>query len=122
MKKIFLFLILLGFLQSCSLLNYFPFLNFRNCNRYKNNDYSFMATASEKNINQQLSYNKAYDVARTKLLKDIDDYVVSKISYDDYLKDSEYEEKLNNIKNNIVDEIVVVCDVPIKRRNYYQHE
>ncbi len=113
-KKIIILTSLLALLQSCTMIEKYI------CSNYKSDEYFFRSKASAISSDKNMAEEKALFIAKQNITKEIDDYILNKYSYKEFLKDPDFEKKLNTAEQHILENISVPCKKTILKRDRFK--
>lgn len=114
MKIIFIAVISVLILQSCSLLYKNP------CKSYSSDDVTFRSYSESSSVNEQFAEEKALHMAKADIAENVDNYIVSKYGHQTFLQDPEYENKIVTIRKTILNNINIVCSKTIVKKGMYK--
>jgi hypothetical protein len=114
MKIIFLAVISVLILQSCSLLYNNP------CKSYSSDDVTFRSYSEASSINEQFAEEKALLIAKADIAENVDNYIVSKYGHQTFLHDPEYENKITIVRKTVLNNINIVCSKTIVKKGMYK--
>ncbi len=80
------------------------------CMKNTSDKYVLRASAEVKSASVDLAMEKATSEARRNIMEQADEYIAGKYSYDVFLKDGDYEEKIDMMRQKIQESSEVVCN------------
>jgi hypothetical protein len=89
------------------------------CKKHITGQYYIKANSEAKNSNPKLAEEKAFNIAKAEILKQLDLYIIDNCSHQQFLIDNEYETKIEKIIENCHQNIVIVCSKTTKHRDTY---
>ncbi len=102
-KSVVIFLLFcLIALNSCSIFQ-------PNCTKYITDKHVFRASVEVSSSNLKLAQEKAKSSAERNLLEQVDKIIAEKYSYKDFLSDSDFEAKIDKIRNKILESSEISC-------------
>lgn len=114
MSKLLPILLIMTLTQSCSLLNN------KNCNKFVSDPGHLRTNAEAMNPTAQFAEEKAMLIAKKEISEIIDDYIIEKYNYKNFLTDYEYETKVSEIKKMVFSEMRIICSKTVKKGDTYK--
>lgn len=120
MSKV-LFAIILCFavtLQSCAFIES---IFSSSCTRNVTDKYVFRASSEVSSSSPQLSQEKALADAQRNIMEQVDAYIVDSFSYKNFLRDDKFEEKIDLMRNKVLELAEVSCSRASHRAGVYKY-
>jgi len=123
MRKVLLAIMLcfaLAF-QSCAFFESVVAIFSKNCTKNVSDKYVFRASVEVSSSSLQMSQDKAYSEARRIILEQIDAYIVDSFSYKDFLRDDKFEEKIDKMRDKVLESSEISCSRVSQKSGVYKY-
>ena len=89
------------------------------CTKNTTDKYVFRASSEASSTSLQMSQDKALADANRLMLSQVDEYIADKLSYKDFMRDDKYEQKIDSMRNKVLESAEISCSrVSQKSGNY----